>query len=167
MASLSALLILVPSRPWRVERIQTRILHVHPAANIHHRGTLLRVCYSGVQRVGPPPTTSWRTRVLVTRSEATVERWHGAARTTRGPRRTGPAEDRAQLAEGRGRRTGGGSGPMMSIRSIGGVLTHRMTAETLCWRADIACVPYICICTVTTPRNGIDSFRSIIIQRCR
>jgi hypothetical protein len=40
------------------------------------------------------------------RSEATVERWMGAARTTRS-RRSGPVEDRAQPAEGRSRRTGG------------------------------------------------------------
>jgi hypothetical protein len=52
----------------------------------------------------------WRTRVLVTRSEATVERWIGAARTTRGSRRSGPAEDLARPAEGRSRKTGGGSG---------------------------------------------------------
>ncbi len=55
----------------------------------------------------------------------------GAARTTRGSRGTGPAEDRAQPAEGRSRRTGGGSGPTTSIRSTGGALTDRMTAETL------------------------------------
>jgi hypothetical protein len=47
--------------------------HVHPTAIIHHRGTLLRVCYSGVLRAGVPPAMLWRTRVLVTRSEATVE----------------------------------------------------------------------------------------------
>ena len=54
-------------------RIQTRISHVHPTASIHQRGTLLRLCYCGVLRAGAPPATSWRTRVLVTRSEATVE----------------------------------------------------------------------------------------------
>jgi hypothetical protein len=63
------------------------------------------------------------------------------------------AEDRAQPAEGRGRRTGGGSGPTTSIRSAGGALTYRMTAETLRVRADIACVTYTCICTVTTARK--------------
>ena len=48
-----------------------------------------------------------------------------------GSRRSGPAEDRAQPAEGRSRRTGGGSGPTTSIRRAGGALTDRMTAETL------------------------------------
>ncbi len=47
----------------------------------------------------------------------------------------------------------GGSGPTTSIRSTGGALTDRMTAETLCVRADIACVTYTCICTVTTARK--------------
>ncbi len=50
-------------------------------------------------RAGEPPAM-WHTRVPVTRSEATVERWMGAARTTRRSRRSGPAEDRAQPAEG-------------------------------------------------------------------
>ena len=81
---------------WR----QTRISHVHPTASIHQRGTLLRLCYCGVLRAGAPPTMSWRTRVPVTRSEATVERWMGAARTTRSPKRSGPAEDRAQAGGG-------------------------------------------------------------------
>ncbi len=134
MASLSAQSI-VPSRPWRMTRIQTRISHVHPTTSIHQRGTLLRACYFVVLRAGAPPAMLWRTRVrtrvLVTRSEATVERWMGAARTTRGSRRSGPAEERAQQAEGRSRRTGGGSEPTSSIRSTGGALTDRMTAETL------------------------------------
>ncbi len=43
-----------------------------------------------------------------------------------------------QPAEGRSRRTGGGSGPT-SIRSAGGAFTNRMTAETLGVRADIVC----------------------------
>ncbi len=52
-------------------------------------------CYAGVLRAGAPPAMLWRTRVLVTRREATVERWMGAAWTTRdlggaGRRRTGP-----------------------------------------------------------------------------
>ena len=81
-------------------RIQTRILHVYPTASIHQRGTLLRLCYCGVLRAGTPPTMLWRTRVPVTRSEATVERWMGAARTTRSPRRSAPAEDRAQAGGG-------------------------------------------------------------------
>ncbi len=40
----------------------------------------------------------WTTRAPVTRSEAIVERWMEAARTTRGSRRSWPAEDRAQSA---------------------------------------------------------------------
>ena len=148
MASLSAQSI-VPSRPWRMTRIQTRISHVYPAASIHQRGTLLRLCYCGVLRAGAPPAVSWRTRVPVTRSEATVERWMGAARTTRSSRRTGPAEDWARWRAG-SRRTGGGSGPTTSIRSAGGAFTNRMTAETLGVRADIACVLYICTWAVTT-----------------
>ena len=157
MASLSAQLI-VPSRPWRITRIQTRISHVHPTASIHQRGTLLRLCYCGVLRSGATPAMVWRTRVQVTRSEATVERWMGAAQTTRRSRRSGPAEDRAQPAEGRSRRTGGGSRPTTSIRNAGGAFTNRMTAETLGVRADTACVFYICIWAVTTNRSGIDSF---------
>ena len=149
MASLSAQLI-VPSRPWRMTRIQTRISHVHPTASIHQRGTLLRLCYCGVLRAGAQPAMLWRTRVPVTRSEATVERWMGAARTTRSSRRSGPAEERAQSVEGRGRRTGGGSGPTTSIRNAGGAFTNRMTAETLGVRADMACVLYICTWAVTT-----------------
>ena len=80
-------------------RIQTRISHVHPTASIHQRGTLLRLCYCGVLRAGALPAML-RTRILVTRSEATVERWMGAARTTRSTRRSGPAEDRAQAGGG-------------------------------------------------------------------
>jgi hypothetical protein len=57
-------------------------------------------CYCGVLRAGAPPAMSWRTRVPVTRSEATVERWTGAVRTTRSLRRSGPAEDRAQAGGG-------------------------------------------------------------------
>ncbi len=121
--------------------------------SIHKRGTLLRLCYSGVLRAGAPPAMLWRTPVLVTRSEATVERWMEAARTTRRSRRSWPVEGRARPAEGRSRRTGGGSGPTTSIRSTGGALTYRMTAETLRVRAGIACVTYTCICTVTTARK--------------
>ncbi len=173
LASLPAQLI-VPSRPWRMTQIQTRISHVHPTASIHQRGTLLRLCYCGILRAGAPPAMLWRTRVLVTRSEATVERWTRvlvtrseatverwmkAARTTRGSRRTWPAEDRAQSEEGRSSRTGGGSGPTTSIRNAGGAFTNRMTAETLRVRVDIACVTYTCICTVTTgDGSGIASF---------
>ena len=99
MASLSAPSI-VPRRPWRMTRIQTRISHVHPTASIHQRGTLLQLCYCGVLRAGATPAILWRTRVPVTRSEATVERWMEAARTTRRSRRSGPAEDRAQAGGG-------------------------------------------------------------------
>ena len=59
-------------------------------------------------------------------------------------------EDRAQPAEGRRRRTVGGSGPTTSIRSTDGALTYWMTAETLGVRADIACVLYRCTWAVTT-----------------
>jgi hypothetical protein len=136
-------------------RIQTRISHVHPTASIHQQGTLLRLCYCGVLRAGALPAMLWRTRpgVLVTRSEATVEQWMEAAQTTRGSRRSGPAEDRAQPAGGRSRRTGGGSGLTTSIRNASGAFTYRMTAETLRVRADIACVTYTCICTVTTAQK--------------
>ncbi len=82
-----------------------------------------------------------------------MEQWIEAALTTRGSRRSGPAEDRAQLSEGQSRRTGGGSKPKTSIQSTGGALTYRMTVETLSVRADIACVFYACICTVTTARK--------------
>jgi hypothetical protein len=81
-------------------RIQTRISHVYPTASIHQRDTLLLLCYCGVLRAGAPPAMLWHTRVLVTRSEATVERWMEAARTTRRSRRNGQAEDRAQAGGG-------------------------------------------------------------------
>ncbi len=152
MASLSAQSI-VPSRPWRTTRIQTRISHVHPTASIHQRGTLLRLCYCGVLRAGAPPAKLWRTLVLVTRSKATVERWMGAAPTTQRSRRSEPAEDRAQSAEGRSRRTGGGSGPTTSILNAGEAFANRLTAETLGVRADIACMIYICTWAVTTTRK--------------
>ena len=74
-------------------------------------------------------------------SEIEEERAGGGA----GRRRTGP-----KPAEGRSRRTGGGSGPTTSIRNAGGAFTNRMTAETLGVRADIACVLYICTWAVTT-----------------
>ncbi len=157
-ASLSAQSI-VPSRQWRMTRIQTRISHVHLTASIHQRGTLLRLGYCGVLCAGALPAMLWRTRVPVTRSEATMERLMGAARTTRTQarrsRRSGPAEDRAQPAEGWSRRTGGGSGPTTSIRNAGGAFANRMTAETLRVRADIVCVIYILVCTwaVATTRK--------------
>jgi hypothetical protein len=74
-------------------------------AIIHHdqRGTLLQVFHFGVLRAGAPLTMLWSTRVLVTLSEATVERWIGAIRTTRRSRRSGQAEERAQPAEDRER----------------------------------------------------------------
>jgi len=109
------------SQKGRVTRIQTRISHVHPTASIHQRGTLLRLCYCGVLRAGAPPAMLWRTRVPVTRSEATVERWMGAARTTRSSRRSGPAEDRAQAGGGPG---AGGPGADPGRRRLSGVLAE-------------------------------------------
>jgi hypothetical protein len=149
MASLSAQST-VPSRPWCMTRIQTRISHVHPTASIHQRGTLLRLCYCGVLRAGAPPAMlCW---VPVIRSEVTVERWMGAARTTRRSKRSGPVEERAQRAEGRSRRIGGGSGPTTSIWSAGGAFTNRMTAETLRVRPTYAHGP------LRPPGSGVDSF---------
>ena len=80
----------------------------------------------------------------------TVRHWHtarpaGGSRGGAGRRRTGP-----KPAEGRSRRTRGGSGPTTSILSAGGAFTNQMTAETLGVRADIACVLYICTWAVTT-----------------
>ena len=136
-------------------RVQTRISHVHPTASIHQPecGTRLRLCYCGVLRAGAPPAMLWRTRVPVTWGVRPPwsDGWEllgrlgdrgGASR-----RRTGP-----KPAEGRSRRTGGGSGPTTSIRNAGGAFTYRMTAETLRVLADIACVTYTCIYTVTTAR---------------
>ncbi len=84
----------------RMTRIQTRISHVHPTASIHQRGTLLLLCYCGVLRAYAPLAMLWRTRVPVTRSEATVELWMAVACTTRdrggaGRQRTGPSRRRA------------------------------------------------------------------------
>jgi hypothetical protein len=59
----------------------------------------------------------------------------------------GPGPSRRRAGS---RRTGGGSGPTTSIRSAGGALTNRMTAETLGVRADSACGIYICTRAVTT-----------------
>jgi hypothetical protein len=139
--------------PDRLDILTLDACHVRIALQNGKAGAQFDKCYFGVLRAGAPPTMLWRTRVLVTRSEATVERWIGAAQTTRGSRTSGPAEDRAQPAEGRSRRTGGGFGPTTSIRSTGGAVTYRMTAETLCERADIACVTYTCTCTVMTARK--------------
>jgi hypothetical protein len=124
-----------------MERIQTLIQHLHPTAIIRQHSMLLRGCYSGLLRAGAPPA-------IVTRSEATVERWMDDS---------GIEEERA----------GGGPGP-----TVGGPeqedrgriradvypeycqsITYRMTAETLRVRADIACVTYTCTCTVTTVRK--------------
>ena len=77
-------------------RIQTRISHVHPTASIHQRGTLLRLRYCGVLRAGAPPAMSWRTRVLVTRSKATVGAMDGSC------------SDDSEFEE---ERAGGGPGP--------------------------------------------------------
>ena len=170
MASLSAQLI-VPSRLWHITWIQTRISHVHPTANIHQRGTLLRLCYCGVLRAGALSAMSWRTRVPVTRSEATVERWMEAARTTQrsGRRRTGP-----KPAEGRSRRTGGGSGQTTSIRA------DYVNPE--CWWSthlsddggDTLPASGHCMCDLHMHMYGYDRaevvltlFRSIRFQRCR
>ncbi len=71
-----------------------------------------------------------------------------------GRRRTGPRQ-----AEGRSRRTGGGSEPTTSIRSAGGAFTNRMTAETLGVRADIACVPKHML---MGPEVVLTLFRSIV-----
>jgi hypothetical protein len=166
MASLSAPSI-VPRRPWRMTRIQIRISHVHPTASIHRRSTILRLCYCGVLRAGAPPAMLWRTRVPVTRSESTVERWMGAARTTRSSRRSGPAEDRAQ-AGGGPEQEDGGADPGTSIRNAGGAFTTRMTAENT-RRASGHCM-----CTLHMHMGRYDHpevvwtlFRSIRFQRCR
>jgi hypothetical protein len=82
-------------------------------------------------------------------------------------RRSGPAEERAQLVEGRSRRTGGGSGPTTSIRNAGGAFTNRMTAETLGVRADIACVLHMHMGRYDHPEVVLTLFRSIRFQRCR
>jgi hypothetical protein len=141
--------------------------HATPArllCSAARRRSLLRGCYSGELRAGASPAMLWCTRVLVTRSEATMERWMEGARTTRGSKRSGPAEDRAQPAEGRSRRTGGWIRADDVYPEYGGALTYRMQAETLRVRAGIACVFYACICTVTTARKWINSFRSIRFQ---
>jgi hypothetical protein len=71
------------------EGTDTQCIQKAPTASIHQCGTLLRLCYCGVLRAGATPAMSSRTRVPVTRSEATAERWMGAARTTRRSRRSG------------------------------------------------------------------------------
>ncbi len=91
----------------------------HPSAAIQ-RGTLRRLCYCGVLRSGAPPAMLWRTRVLVTLSEVTVERWMGAARTTRDRggarmRRTGPNRRRAGA---------GGPGADSGRRRLSGMLAE-------------------------------------------
>jgi hypothetical protein len=103
--------------------LQTRISHVHPTAIIHQRCTLLRGCYSGVLlvRAGALPAMLWRTRVLVTRSEATImmERWMEAGRLgDRGGacrRRSGPNRRRAGA---------GGPGADPGRRRLSGVLAE-------------------------------------------
>jgi hypothetical protein len=103
---------------------------------------------------------SWRTRVPVTRSEATVERWMEAARTTRNSRRSGPAEDRAQAGGGQEQ---GGSGPTTSIWNAGGAFTNRMTAENtrrasghcMCIQGDDSTYAHG---PLRPSRGGIDSF---------
>ena len=94
-ASLSAQLI-VPSRPWRMTRIQS-ITDSDPARppDGNHpfawHATPAMLLWSVARR---------RTAGHVV-GEATVERWMGAARTTRRSRRSGQAEDRAQPDRGR------------------------------------------------------------------
>ncbi len=60
-----------------------------------------------------------------------------------------------QPAEDRSRRTWRGSGPTTSIRSVGGALPDRMTAETLRVPVltEMACVFYTCTCAVTTAQK--------------
>ncbi len=77
-----------------------------------------------------------------------------------GSRRSGPAEDRAQPAEDRSRRTGGGFGPTTSIRNAGRAFTNQMTAETLRVRADLACVIYVCMGRYDHPEVALTLFRS-------
>jgi hypothetical protein len=161
MAILSAPSI-VPRRPWRMTRIQTRISHVHPTASIHQRSTRLRLCYCGVLRTGAPPAMSWRTRVPVTRSEATVERWMGAALTTRSSRRSGPAEDRAQAggvapaaASGRGRRRWRTAGVWMAAEN-----TRRASGHCMC-------ALHVHMGRHDHPEVVLTLFRSIRFQRCR
>ncbi len=126
----------------------------------NHPSVLLRLCYCGVLRAGATPAMLWRTRFPMTRSEATMEQQMGAARTTRRSRRSGPAEERAQPAEGRSRRAGG--------------------AE--CWRSthlsddggDTPCASGHCMCDLHMHMYRYDRaegvltlFRSIRLQRCR
>ncbi len=74
-----------------------------------------------------PPAMLWRTRVLVTRSEATVERWMGADRTTQTSRRCWPAEERAQPVEDFSKP----SFPYDTIRTFWINYTHYNTIITL------------------------------------
>ncbi len=83
-------------------RIQTRISHVRPTPSIHQRGTLLRLGYCGVLRAGATPAMLWRNRVLVTRSEATVD---------------GSCSDDSESEE---ERAGGGPGPSRRRAGAGG-----------------------------------------------
>ena len=139
----------------------THKVTVHPTASIHQRGTLLRLRYCGALCAGAPPAMLWRARVPVTRSEATMERWMEAARTTRRSRRSGPAE-------GRSRRTGGGSGPTTSIQNAGGAFTNQMTAEnTRRASRHCMCTLHMHMGRYDHPEVVLTLFRSIRFQRCR
>ncbi len=150
----------MPSRPWRMTRIQTRISHVHPTASIraislaHYSGYATAECYVPAHRrpcCGALGSQWLRVRSPWSDGWKLLGRLGDRGGLGAGP---GPAEDRAQ---GRSRRTGGrlGSGPTTSIqtRNAGGAFTNRMTAETLRVRADISCVIYICTWAVTAIRK--------------
>ncbi len=66
-------------------------------------------CYCGVLRAGAPPATSWRTRVLVTQSEATVGAMDGSC------------SDDSEFEE---ERAGGGPGADPGRRRLSGVLAE-------------------------------------------
>ena len=102
-------------------RILTRISHVNPTASIHQRGTLLRLCYCGVLRAGAPPAMLWRTRVLVTRSEATVGEMDGSCSDD-----SEFEEERACGGPGPSRRRAGAGGPGADPgrRRLSGVLAE-------------------------------------------
>ena len=165
MASLSAQLI-VPSRPWRMARIQTRISHVHSTTSIHQHGTLLRLCYCGVLRAGATPAMSWRTRVLGVRppwSDGWELLGRLGVRGGAGRRRTGP-----KPAEGRSRRTGSGSRPTTSILNAGGAFTNPMTAENTRRASGLGMwTLHMHMGRYDHPEVVLTLFRSIRFQRCR
>ncbi len=137
----------------------------HPSARHATPAMLLR------SATGVPPAMLWRTRVPVTRSEATVEpveRWMEAARTTRRSRRSGPADDRAQPAEGReqedrGRIRADDVHPerWRSIhQSDDGRDTRRASEHCMC-------VLHMHMGRYDHPEVVLTLFRSIRFQRCR